>query len=78
MFEVKKQRQFDEEAVEANIALNDRLEDGHVHASTEGLSEAESANIKLQEAFYDDSEKNDIAPTYMNNNTPAIKINPHD
>ncbi|RFU60285.1 hypothetical protein [Bacillus sp. V59.32b] len=66
---------FSEESVKVNIELNKKLEDIKVRASTDGLSEAESANIKLQEAFYgNDEDPHTFPPTYIYNNTPAIKV----
>ncbi|MFE8702857.1 hypothetical protein ACFYKX_19820 [Cytobacillus sp. FJAT-54145] len=71
-----KEEDFNQDTTAANIKIVEKLEDGHVHGSTDGLSEATAANFKIQEAFYgDDDRANEIAPTYMNNNTPAIKIN---
>lgn len=70
-----KEKIFSEKVSEANIELSQKLEDNKVRASTEGLSEAESANIKLQEAFYiNDEDNNNFPPTYIYNNTPAVKI----
>ena len=37
-------------------------------------SSTEEANIKLQEAFDGEGKENNLPPTYINNNTPAIKI----
>ncbi|MFS0599339.1 hypothetical protein AB1L16_21805 [Peribacillus frigoritolerans] len=40
------------------------------------MPEAESTNIKIQDAFYGNNEdKQDLPPTYINNDTPAIKFN---
>ena len=33
------------------------------------------ANMAIQEEFYGKNNKEDVLPTYLNNNTPAIKIN---
>ncbi|PLT31146.1 hypothetical protein [Peribacillus deserti] len=66
---------FNEETVLANIKLNAKLEDNRVRASKEGMPEAESTNIKIQDAFYgNDEDKQDFPPTYIYNNTPAIKV----
>ncbi|CAH0347472.1 hypothetical protein [Bacillus sp. CECT 9360] len=66
---------FSEESVKVNIVLNKKLEDNKLRASTEGLSEAESANIKMQKAFYgNEKDHNTFPPTYIYNNTPAIKV----
>ncbi|MFC4320794.1 hypothetical protein [Litchfieldia salsa] len=59
---------------EANIKLNKELEDTTVHTLS---NDVEQTNRKLNEEFYDGSEKaaENMAPTYLYNNTPAIKIN---
>ena len=73
---LKKENIFDKEAVEANLALNKILEDSEIQGSTNGLPESVGANLKIQEAFYSEDKKDwDIAPVYLYNNTPAIKIN---
>ncbi|MBD8069163.1 hypothetical protein [Bacillus sp. PS06] len=62
-----------EQTNEANIKLNQTLEDSAVHTNATSI---ESTNEKLNHAFYEgDDRAEDIAPTYMYNNTPAIKIN---
>ena len=33
------------------------------------------ANMAIQEEFYGENNKEDVLPTYLSNNTPAIKIN---
>jgi hypothetical protein len=45
------------ETVEANIKINTQLEDGKVHASTERSSEAESANLQMQDQFRGENEQ---------------------
>ncbi len=70
----------DEKVTNANMKINDILEDGpsNLGASldTEQMSRAEEANHKINEGFNDDGARaNDIPPTYLYNNTPAIKIN---
>ena len=34
--------------------------------------------MAIQEEFYGKNNKEDVLPTYLYNNTPAIKINPKD
>jgi hypothetical protein len=43
--------------VEANIDINKQLEDGRVHAPIQAQSEAEKANLELQEQFNSDGQK---------------------
>ncbi|WP_342433672.1 hypothetical protein [Neobacillus sp. FSL H8-0543] len=47
------------EAVEANIEINKQLEDGKLHAPIQAHSEAERANLELQNQFSnnDDDQK---------------------
>jgi hypothetical protein len=45
------------DAVEANSKINKILEDGKVHAPAQGNSEAETANLQLQEYFGGDSQE---------------------
>ncbi|RFU64899.1 hypothetical protein [Peribacillus glennii] len=74
-----KNKRFSEEATQANLEINSKLEDNKVRASKEGLTEAQSANERLQEAFYgNDEDKNDFPPTYIYNNTPSIKVTEDD
>lgn len=73
---MKKDTNLANEAVEANIKINEQLEDGKVHASTKGRSEAESANLQMQDRFRGESEQppEGVSPAFIYN--PAIKINP--
>lgn len=59
---------------EANIELNDRLEDGEFPSSIDPRQEATSTNMELQKTFYAKGKSENIPPTYINNNTAAIKI----
>ena len=43
--------------VEANIEINKQLEDGTVHAPIQAQSEAERANLELQNQFNNDGNK---------------------
>jgi hypothetical protein len=51
MYTVKNDPNSANDTVEANIELNRQLEDGEVHAPVEAHSEAERANIDLQNQF---------------------------
>jgi hypothetical protein len=57
MFTVKNDPNSANDTVEANIELNRQLEDGKVHAPVEAQSEAERANIDLQNQFNNDGNK---------------------
>ena len=63
------------EAVEANSKINEILEDGKVHASTERSSEAESANLQMQDQFRGEKEQSPegVSGAFIYN--PSIKFN---
>ncbi|MBT2687490.1 hypothetical protein J7I93_04760 [Bacillus sp. ISL-47] len=69
---------MDEKAAETNIKLNEKLEDQNIHSKMSSRTEAEDANLKLQEAMNNREEHQNMAPTYLYNNTPAIKISGDD
>ena len=48
------------EAVEANIEINKQLEDGKLNAPIQAQSEAERANLELQNQFSNDDDQKDI------------------
>ena len=45
------------DTIEANIEINKQLEDGKVHAPIRAQSEAERANLELQDQFNNDEQK---------------------
>ncbi|MDM5329617.1 hypothetical protein [Neobacillus sp. CF12] len=45
------------DTVEANNEINKQLEDGKVHAPVQAQSEAEKANLELQEQFNSEEQK---------------------
>ncbi|NWQ40890.1 hypothetical protein MLOOGBEN_09310 [Bacillus sp. EB106-08-02-XG196] len=57
MFTVKNDPNSANDTVEANIEINRQLEDGKVHAPVEAQSEAERANIDLQNQFNNEGNK---------------------
>jgi hypothetical protein len=64
---------YDERTNDANIKINDELEDGTIRTHSDGI---EKTNQKLNNEFYEGGEEaENMAPTYLYNNTPAIKIN---
>ncbi|MBX9974253.1 hypothetical protein LIT38_23620 [Bacillus sp. CMF12] len=69
---------MDDKTAETNIKLNEKLEDQTVHSQINSKTETEDANLKLQEAMNNRDEKQNMAPTYLYNNTPAIKISGDD
>ncbi|MFL6562449.1 MAG: hypothetical protein ACJ8MO_40905 [Bacillus sp. (in: firmicutes)] len=63
------------DTVEANIKINEQLEDGKVHAFTERSSEAESANLQMQDQFRGENEQSSegVSGAFIYN--PSIKLN---
>jgi hypothetical protein len=61
---------------DANIELQNRLEDSEIHSKNPGATEATSANLEIDQAFNQDQTADPIPNYFMYNNTPAIKINP--
>jgi hypothetical protein len=57
MFTVKNDPNSANDTVEANIEINRQLEDGKVHAPVEAQSEAERANLDLQNQFNNEENK---------------------
>ncbi|KAA9027596.1 hypothetical protein [Niallia endozanthoxylica] len=69
---------FDREANEANIKLNQELDQNGYRSNNNRISAENStteANLKMQEDFYNDNNADGVIPMYLNNNnTPAIII----
>jgi hypothetical protein len=61
---------IDNEAVKANKKINEILEDGKVHESVSGRSEAETVNLELQNQFSGENEEHDI------NASPVVVVTP--
>jgi hypothetical protein len=57
MFTMKNDPNSANDTVEANIEINRQLEDGKVHAPVEAQSEAERANLDLQNQFNNEENK---------------------
>ncbi len=73
---MKKDEFLNPEFAEANIELNEKMNEDHQTSQKKEVSSATEANMAIQEEFYGKNNKKDVLPTYINNNTPAIKINP--
>ena len=76
---MKKEELFDMEATEANLELNEKMNDSgqaSPEKGEEGVSSTTEVNLEIQEAFYGKKNKDDVLPTstYMSGNTPAIKV----
>ena len=77
---MKKEGIFDIEAAEANIELNEKMNDNSQipHGKGEESSATTEANLEIQDAFNGKDNQDEAAPTYIYNNTPAIKITGND
>lgn len=73
---MKKEGLFDIQAAEANIELNDKMNGNSriPHGNGEEASATAEANLDIQDAFYGGNDQDEVLPTYMNNDTPAIKV----
>ena len=76
-----KENHFYNEATAANMKLSEKMKDNtHIpHGLSEGEeSSVTEANLKIQEAFYNENDQDNVLPTYMTNETAAIKITGND
>ncbi|WHY00654.1 hypothetical protein [Neobacillus sp. DY30] len=69
LFDLKDNQNAENAAVEANIKINKQLEDGEVHAPIQAQSEADRANIELQNQF-NNNENKDIRTSPAAISTP--------
>lgn len=78
---MEKENLFDNEATAANMKLSEKMNDNTQISHGMGDGEKNSvteANLKIQEAFYNENDQDDVLPTYMTNETAAIKITGND
>ena len=75
---MKKDERLNTKAAEANIELNERTNEDNGLSDKRKVSSATEANMAIQEEFYGENKEEDVLPTYLYNNTPAIKINHKD
>lgn len=73
---MKKDELLNIEAAEANIRLNEKMNENNRVSRKRKVKSATEANMAIQEEFYGENNQEDVLPTYIHNNTPAIKINP--
>jgi hypothetical protein len=71
---MKKDELLKMEASKANIDLNEIMNDDNKIIYKKGASSPAEANIAIQEDFYSENNHEEVLPTYINNETPAIKI----
>ncbi|MFJ8065665.1 hypothetical protein ACIQYS_13615 [Psychrobacillus sp. NPDC096426] len=75
---MKKDKFLNMETAEANIELNEIMNEDNKFTFKKGASSATEANIAIQEEFYAKNNQEEVLPTYINNDTPAIKISGKD
>jgi hypothetical protein len=63
----------DIESNQANKNMSKEFKDYHARASASIDSEAEEANQKIQEAFYENKEEDHLLPFHVDVNNPPIK-----
>jgi hypothetical protein len=71
---MKKDEFLNTEAAKANIDLNEIMNEDNKIIYKKGASSTTEANIAIQEDFYSENRHEEVLPTYINNETPAIKI----
>ena len=74
---MNKETLFDQEANEANLKLNAEMNDGQMNSFAVGggdKNSTASANMRIQEAHDGKNHQEEILPTYMTYNAPAIKV----
>lgn len=72
---MEKENRLERSVNEANLKLNKKINDDNKSSSggkKEGL--IAETNLTLQDAFNGDGNKKDIVPTYVTQETAAIKI----
>ncbi|PLR79294.1 hypothetical protein CU633_00755 [Bacillus sp. V3-13] len=73
-------KETENKLVETNLKLNSRDTERRIHGSTEGMSEAEAANLKIQEEFYGEEHRSEysILPYISGNPNPILIKNPYE
>lgn len=71
---MKKDEPLNMETAKANIELNEIMNEDNKITYKKGASSTTEANIAIQEHFYSENNNEEVLPTYINNETPAIKI----
>ena len=72
---MEKEKLLNMDVNEANLKLNERMnaDNNSPNGKNEGSSITET-NFKIEDAFYGENEREDVVPTYVTNETAAIKI----
>ncbi|GGA42649.1 hypothetical protein [Psychrobacillus lasiicapitis] len=76
---MKKDELVKMEAAEVNMDMNEKMnEDSKLTYQKEGTNSATEANIAIQEEFYGENNEDEVPPSFIYNNIPAIKFNSND
>ena len=74
---MEKENLFENEATTANMKLSEKMNDNTQIPHGMGDGEENSVtetNLKIQEAFYNENNQDGAPPTYVTNETAAIKV----
>ena len=74
---MEKENLFENEATTANMKLSEKMNDNTQIPQGMGDGEKNSVtetNLKIQEAFYNENNQDEAPPTYVTNETAAIKV----
>lgn len=71
---MKKDEFLNMETAETNIELNEIMNEDNKLIYRKGASTTAEVNIAIQEEFYAKNNPEEILPTYINNDTAAIKV----
>lgn len=66
------------EAVQANMELNEKMNQDNEVPRKKKITSATEANMAIQDEFYGETEHEHVVPSFIYNNIPAIKVNNRD
>ncbi|MFJ5770254.1 hypothetical protein [Psychrobacillus sp. NPDC093180] len=75
---MKKDKFSQVEAAEVNIELNEKMNEEKKLTYKKDVTSATEANIAIQEEFYAENNDEEISPSFIYNNIPAIKFTGND
>ena len=74
MKRIKKDERLNTKAAEANIELNERMNEDNRISHKRKVSSATEANMAIQGEFYGKNNKEDVLPTYLPITRPLLKL----
>lgn len=75
---MKKDKFSQVEAAEVNIELNEKMNEEKKLTYKKDVTSDTEANIAIQEEFYGENNDEEVSPSFIYNNIPAIKFNGND